>query len=127
MKTPSEYSQQAALVKRCQLENIFIHSIENSLHFPIPNWFPPIVKKYIITMLAKLVKQRINNGMVKGTPDLLVPEFKLYIEMKKEGGVVSKEQIAVHEILILLGYDVRVFYSAKDAWGYIEKKRKEIK
>ena len=122
----SEYAQQKALVTRCRNEGIFIYSSENSLHFPIPPWFPDTIQKYIRTTLFKLIQQRESNGQLKGIPDLFIPELKLYIEMKLEGGVISDAQYKIHDKLRSLDYDVQVFYSAKDTWQYIESKKNVI-
>ena len=54
-------------------------------------------------------------GMRPGVPDLFVPEWKLYIEMKKAGGTVSPAQKAVHKILVRAGYIVVVCYGCDDA------------
>lgn len=48
-------------------------------------------------------------GVVPGMPDLFIPEWKLFIEMKRRhGGVVSKEQKAMIEYLVSVGYQAYV-------------------
>lgn len=48
-------------------------------------------------------------GVVSGIPDLFVPEWHLWIEMKREkGGAVSKAQKLIHPQLRALGYTVLV-------------------
>ena len=55
-------------------------------------------------------------GVVPGIPDLFIPAWKLYIEMKKEnGGVVSKEQTKVMDYLTRVGYAVIIGNGATDA------------
>lgn len=55
-------------------------------------------------------------GAVAGIPDLFVPEWTLWIEMKREdGGVVSPEQIRIHHYLERIGHTVIVGWGATDA------------
>ena len=55
---------------------------------------------------AKLLKAE---GVVKGVPDLCIPAWGLWLEMKKrKGGRVSKEQEARIEALRAAGYAVKV-------------------
>ena len=55
-------------------------------------------------------------GAVAGIPDLFVPEWNLWIEMKREdGGVVSPEQIRIHHYLVRIGHTVIVGWGAEDA------------
>lgn len=132
-----EQEEQKALVTRCHLEGITIISIENSLQFPI-NAILDIVKPYVkITaletikgklhkLMSMLTNKRYAQGMLKGCPDLFVPEFDLFIEMKRrDGGVVSLEQQKVHKFLMNLGYTVAVCHGAKAAWEVIEYERKK--
>jgi len=48
-------------------------------------------------------------------PDLFIPEWKLWIEMKKEGGSVSKPQKEWIDYLCNVGYRVLVCYGRDDA------------
>lgn len=55
-------------------------------------------------------------GVVAGVPDLHVPEFGLWIEMKRsKGGRVSAEQAEMHERLRAIGHDVIVAKGCADA------------
>jgi len=55
-------------------------------------------------------------GVVKGIPDLMVPEWHLFIELKrKEGGVLSPSQKKMIAHLRTIGYTVIVGYGATDA------------
>lgn len=70
--------------------------------------------------VAKKMKQL---GQVAGIPDLFIPEWRLFIEMKREkGGVVSKEQKAIIEYLRSVGYQVEVCKGHKQAIGVIENR-----
>ena len=132
-----EQEEQKALVTRCQMEGITIISIENSLQFPV-NAVLDIVKPYCKITAIDSIKERLNKlmatltnkryaqGMLKGCPDLFIPQFDLFIEMKRrDGGVVSLEQKKVHEWLRHLGYKVEVCHGAKEAWQAIENERKK--
>lgn len=55
-------------------------------------------------------------GVVKGVPDLHVPAWRLWIEMKRvKGGRLSPEQKAMIEHLESVGHTVIVGMGAKDA------------
>lgn len=128
-----EQEEQKAFVTRCHMENIGVISIENSLQFPV-NAVLDIVKPYVkITalesiktrlqkLMSMLTSKRYSQGMLKGCPDLFLPELKLFIELKRrDGGVVSAEQLKVHKILRSYGYKVEVCYGAKEAYETICK------
>ena len=60
-------------------------------------------------------------GVVKGVPDLFVPAWELWIEMKRvKGGVVSVEQDEMHLYLRSVGYQVMVAKGFEDAKQQIE-------
>lgn len=133
--TVLEQEEQKALVKRCLMENITIISIENSLQFPIAAILD-IVRPYVNSaqldkikislnrLMGILTNKRYAQGMLKGCPDLFVPEFDLFIEMKRrDGGVISAEQLKVHELLKQLNYKVEVCHGALSAWQAITKER----
>lgn len=132
-----EQEEQKALVTRCKMEGITIISIENSLQFPI-NAVLDIVKPYVNLaaidtiknrlqkLMSMLTNKRYAQGMLKGCPDLFLPEFHLFIELKRrDGGVVSAEQFKVHKLLRSYGYKVEVCHGAKEAWQAIENERKK--
>jgi len=54
-------------------------------------------------------------GIVAGIPDYMVPEMKLFIEMKKPGGKLSPAQKEIIPRLESAGYMVIVGYGARDA------------
>lgn len=54
---------------------------------------------------AKLAQE----GVSAGVPDLYIPEWGYWIEMKKQkGGVISEEQLDWHAYLRSIGYSVSV-------------------
>lgn len=128
-----EYAEQVALVKRCHLEGIEIIAIENSLQFPIQAVLD-IVKPYVNEkqlktiqislnkLMSMLVNKKLKAGMKKGMTDLFIPEYGLFIELKRrDGGVVSLEQQKVHKMLRSMGYKVEVCHGAKCAYEVICK------
>lgn len=132
---PDEAEEQKALVTRCHNESIMIISIENSLQIPI-NAIIDIIRPYVKVgtlerikikinkLMAILTNKRYAQGMLKGVPDLFLPDFNLFIEMKRrEGGIVSKEQLECHKELIKRDYKVEVCHGANIAWQVIEKER----
>ena len=55
-------------------------------------------------------------GVVAGIPDLFIPAWNLYIEMKREkGGVVSEAQEKIMVYLQRVGYTCIIGYGATDA------------
>ena len=132
MKPVKEAAEQIALVARCRKEGILIISTENSLNFPVASILhfvaPEKQKRFIAfirQLLSKLTQKRISLGMEVGYPDLFVPEYKLFIEMKRRnGGILSKEQKIMHEKLINLGYAVKICHGAEQAWNEIKENKK---
>lgn len=62
----------------------------------------------------------LSMGELPGIPDLSLPMARsdfhgLYVEMKKEDGIVKKHQIGIHELLRKEGYKVEICYSAEEA------------
>lgn len=53
-------------------------------------------------------------GTVAGIPDLFIPEYRLWVEMKRVKGKLSPEQIAMNEYLERVGYKVIVAYGHED-------------
>lgn len=55
-------------------------------------------------------------GVVAGIPDLFIPEWSLWVEMKRvRGGRVSPEQLVVHEYMVSIGHTVIIGKGATDA------------
>lgn len=130
-----EQAEQKALVTRCKMENIEVIGIENSLQFPINAILDivkpylserelQIVKKRLQVLMAQLVEKRKNLGMRIGTPDLFIPKYHTFIELKKrDGGKPSKEQLEMQAILRSYGYTSEIIHGSKSAWELIERQR----
>lgn len=57
-----------------------------------------------------------NESVLPGVPDLFIPGWRLFVEMKKvKGGSLSKDQKEVIPQLEALGYTVLVGYGSDDA------------
>lgn len=103
---PSEHAEQVTFVAWFKL------TYPNVLIFAIPNGG----LRNVVT--AKKLKME---GVVPGVPDLFVPEWKLFIEMKKsKGGRVSTEQKNIIKHLRKCGYQAEVCNGFDDAKKIIE-------
>ena len=108
-RVPTEHEEQRELVKW------FRQSFDGVRIFAIPNG-----GARSITTAAKLKVE----GVSAGVPDLYVPEWKLWIEMKRvKGGVVDKAQKDWHEYLTAIGDVVIVCRGADEAKRMIEIER----
>lgn len=98
---PTEHAEQVTFV------NWFRDEYPNVLIFAIPNG----------ELRAISVAQRLKaEGVVSGIPDLFIPEWNIWIEMKRQkGGKVSKEQKEIHGHLRTIGHTVIIGYGHKDA------------
>jgi hypothetical protein len=77
------------------------------LIFHIPNG-----EQRALSVGVRLKKQ----GVTAGIPDLFIPAWRCFVEMKrKEGGVVSEKQRKIMEYLTRVGYTCMVSYGAEDA------------
>lgn len=132
-----EQAEQKALVTRCKMENIEVIGIENSLQFPI-NAVLDIVKPYLSerelqtvkkrlqVLMATLSSKRVSLGQRVGCPDLFIPKYHTFIELKKrDGGKPSKEQLEMQEILRSYGYTSEIIHGSKSAWELIERQREK--
>ena len=120
---PTEHAEQVAFVARCRRENIFVFSIPNGVLIEDDEDDKKFAKKPKYDKYAQINKLKAE-GMTAGIPDLFIPQYKLFIEMKRrDGGVVSESQKKVHKILRDLGYKVEVTYGAQCAWQAVEKER----
>ena len=96
-----EHSEQSGFVRW------FRNKYPTILIFAIPNG------SYRDMSTAKKLKKE---GVVSGVPDLYVPKHHVWIEMKrKDGGVLSEEQKAMHHYLTMIGDTVIIGYGAEDA------------
>jgi hypothetical protein len=108
-RIPTEHFEQRELVKW------FRQSFDGVRIFAIPNG-----GARTITTAAKLKVE----GVSAGVPDLYVPEWKLWIEMKRtKGGVVDKAQKDWHDYLTAIGDVVIVCRGADEAKRMIEIER----
>jgi hypothetical protein len=65
---------------------------------------------------GKLEGMRLQaEGVTAGVPDLQIPAFALWIEMKAKGGRLSPVQKEIHERLRSEGQTVEVCYSTAEA------------
>lgn len=106
-KFPSEDAEQAIFVQwfRNQYQGVLIFSIPNG--------------GYRHITVAQKMKQ---TGQVKGIPDLCIPAWRLFIEMKRtKGGAVSKEQREILDYLNGCGYTAVVCKGFEAARDFIEK------
>lgn len=99
--TPYESIEQITFVNefRRRFEGVLIHSTPNS------------GKRH-----KSVAKKMKDEGQVPGIPDLTVPAWRLYIEMKRQkGGSLSEEQKEIIAYLELHGYTVIIGYGWQDA------------
>jgi len=98
---PSEHSEQVGFI------NWFRAKYPQVLIFAIPNG-----EKRAITVAKRLKAE----GVVRGIPDLFIPQFNLWVEMKRiSGGRLSPEQRAMIQYLEGIGQKVIVGKGAADA------------
>lgn len=100
-KYPSESDEQEGFVIwfRAKFPAVLIYAIPNGGHRAIST--------------AKRLKAE---GVVSGIPDLHIPAWRLWVEMKRvKGGKLSAEQSAMIEHLESLGHKVIVGKGAQDA------------
>jgi hypothetical protein len=104
-KSPKEHIEQVTFLNEFKKEwpDVFIHSIPNGGY------------KHI--SVAKTLKLE---GLEAGIPDLFVPEWCLWPEMKRQiGGVLSPEQVRTIKILEKAGHIVIVCTGYIDALNQI--------
>ena len=89
------------------------------LIFAIPNG-----EKRAITVAKRLKAE----GVVRGIPDLFIPQWNLWVEMKRiSGGRLSPEQKGMIQYLEGVGHKVIVAKGAADASKQILEQMQEIK
>ena len=99
--SPSEHSEQVGFI------NWFRVKYPNVLIFAIPNG-----EKRAITVAKRLKAE----GVVRGIPDLFIPQWNLWVEMKRiSGGRLSPEQKGMIQYLEGVGHKVIVAKGAADA------------
>ena len=98
---PSEHQEQSGFV------HWFRHHFPRVLIFAIPNG------EHRSVSVGKRLKAE---GVVRGIPDLFVPEWSVWVEMKRtQGGRLSKDQKEVIRYLESIGHTVIVGKGAQDA------------
>ena len=104
---PSEHAEQSMLVQW------FRAKYPGVLLFAIPNG------EYRSKVTAMRLKAE---GVCPGVPDIFIPAWRLFIEMKRtKGGRVSPEQKAILEYLNGCGYTAVVCNGFEAARSFIEK------
>ena len=98
---PSEHDEQVGFI------NWFRVKYPQVLIFAIPNG-----EKRAITVAKRLKAE----GVVRGIPDLFIPQFNLWVEMQRiSGGRLSPEQKGMIQYLEGIGQKVIVAKGAADA------------
>ena len=105
--SPSEHSEQVGFI------NWFRSQYPEILIFAIPNG-----EKRAISVAKRLKAE----GVVRGVPDLFIPAWNLWIEMKRvSGGRLSTDQKQMISYLENIGHTVIVGKGATDASQHIRK------
>ena len=105
--SPSEHSEQVGFI------NWFRSQYPEILIFAIPNG-----EKRSISVAKRLKME----GVVRGVPDLYVPAWNLWIEMKRvSGGRLSTDQRQMISYLENIGHTVIIGKGATDASQHIRK------
>jgi hypothetical protein len=117
LPTPSEHSEQVAFVQwfRLQFPGVLIFAIPNGAHLA-----------GTIAQRAAQVARLKAEGMLPGVPDLEIPEWNLYIEMKRQrGGRLSADQVRIHDALRRAGKRVIVAKGWEDAADQVRSIRRK--
>jgi len=105
--SPSEHSEQVGFI------NWFRAKYPDVLIFAIPNG-----EKRAISVAKRLKAE----GVVRGVPDLFIPAWNLWIEMKRvSGGRLSTDQKQMISYLENIGHTVIIGKGATDASQNIRK------
>ena len=105
--SPSEHSEQVGFI------NWFRSQYPEILIFAIPNG-----EKRAISVAKRLKAE----GVVRGVPDLFIPAWNLWIEMKRvSGGRLSTDQKQMISYLENIGHTVIIGKGATDASQHIRK------
>ena len=105
--SPSEHSEQVGFI------NWFRSQYPEILIFAIPNG-----EKRAISVAKRLKAE----GVVRGVPDLFIPAWNLWIEMKRvSGGRLSTDQKQMISYLENIGHTVIIGKGATDASQNIRK------
>jgi VRR-NUC domain len=100
-KSVSEHLEQARVV------SWFRQTYPDTLIFAVPNGG--------LRSKSQALKLKVE-GVVPGVPDLFIPAWRVWVEMKRvKGGVLSKEQQNMIKYLQSVNYCVIVGHGAEDA------------
>lgn len=109
--SPSEHQEQVGFV------NWFRLQFPGVLIFAVPNG-----ERRALSVAKRLKAE----GAVRGIPDLFIPAWTMWVEMKRErGGRLSPEQKETIEYLRGIGHAVIVGKGAQDASRQIMEERKK--
>lgn len=113
----SEHSHQVAVIAWWDKLGRHNYGLPSCALFAVPN-----AAKRSLALGAYMKAE----GLRAGVPDLVMPVPRggkpgLYIEMKREDGIVSGAQVEVQAFLLLQGYEVLTCYSADEAIAAIVK------
>jgi hypothetical protein len=99
-KVPSEHEEQVGFVFwfRQRYPDVLIFSIPNGARVGMGQ-----------------AKKLVAEGLTAGVPDLFIPEWALFVEMKKRKGTLSQDQKALIPRLEKIGMTVIVGNGAEDA------------
>ena len=111
-KGVSEHLEQARVVMW------FRRTYPDTLIFAIPNGG--------LRSKSQAMKLKVE-GVVPGVPDLFIPAWRVWVEMKKaKGGKLSQEQQLMIKYLQSVNYCVIVGHGAEDAINQLTEKYDEI-
>ena len=117
LPAPSEHTEQVAFVQwfRLQFPGVLIFSVPNGSHLA-----------GTIAQRAAQVARLKAEGMVSGVPDLEIPEWGCYVEMKRQrGGKLSADQVRIHDALRRAGKTVMVAKGWEDAADQVRAFRRK--
>jgi len=111
---------------------ITIYPTEHQEQMEFVKWFRQTYSPVRIFAIPNGEKRSISvanrlkcEGVTRGVPDLFIPEWRLWIEMKKGKGKCPEPHQADWLVYLRgVGYETIVGYGAKDAKRKIEEMRK---
>jgi hypothetical protein len=112
VKVPYESDEQIAFVKwfKAQYPGVLIFSVPNGG-----------------SRRKREALKLQHEGVVKGVPDLFIPEWRLFIEMKRQkGGVVSPDQKQIMAELTRVGYVCQVCNGWRAAADFVLTFRRSV-